>query len=828
MFEKVIRYRLVIVLAWAGATLFLALQLPGLRLEPDTEAYVPDDHPVRTFWQQAEDDFGLGRNILVALEADGERGVFTPGIIGAIARLTDRLQALPSVEEGAVTSISTVDVIEGTEAGLEVEPLFEQAPSTQAEVDRLRERVFRNPVLLDRLVSRDGAVAMILVKSFHGHGTDPLEVWEQVEEILADTRIPGARLLPAGTVVIEHTYGRQMSQDLARLVPLALLAVLVVLFFCFRTISMPRLALRITMGCVLVGTWQWVQQGQFDPLPLLLIGVALAMLTVRGVLLPLLVVAVSVTWAFGVQAMFDLPIYIAGTMVPPLLMAIGCADGIHILDRYVHHSSDGGENKSIVVRTMKEMWRPVVLTSVTTAAGFGGLIAGNMTVYRVFGFSVALGVLVAMACSLTLLPALLSWLRLPSTSVSRSNEVLLPRTLGRLGGWLETHRLGVVRGFVVVVLLGVAGASTLRIDYSWVESLKEGTPVLEAERILRKRHGGTVPLHLLVDSGVDGGVKEPEVMLAIDTVLTRLAEKEYVGDTRSLVEYVKRMNQAMNEDRPGELRVPDTRELIAQYLLLYTMSASPDEFDEMVDYNYRRANATVLLRTDSLAVIHDVHREAEALLDEHVRPLVEQANVTGSASMLKIVMDNVFYSQVWSVSVAGVLIFLAMAVLFRSVADAIICMMPSTFTAVVNFGVMGAAGVPLGPEKAMITAIALGIGIDYSIHLMSRFRALVARAADVRAATIEAMHSTGRAIVFNGAVVVMGFMVLAFSSSPSNAEFGRLIAANMALSCLGALTVLPAALAMHWHREKRREAAGYPEDSVATESLVEAERGHAA
>jgi Cu/Ag efflux pump CusA len=107
---------------------------------------------------------------------------------------------------------------------------------------------------------------------------------------------------------------------------------------------------------------------------------------------------------------------------------------------------------------------------------------------------------------------------------------------------------------------------------------------------------------------------------------------------------------------------------------------------------------------------------------------------------------------------------------------------------------MALFGIPLGPDKAMISAIALGIGIDYSIHLMSCFRDEVVAGATIYEAIVESMRTTGRAILFNALVVVAGFLVLAFSQSPSNATFGAMIAANMAIACVAALTLLPAAL----------------------------------
>jgi len=291
-----------------------------------------------------------------------------------------------------------------------------------------------------------------------------------------------------------------------------------------------------------------------------------------------------------------------------------------------------------------------------------------------------------------------------------------------------------------------------------------------------------------------GGIQDPDLLRGIDEALAEVAAHPKVGDTRSIAEYIKRMNQAMNEDRPEELRVPGSRNLVAQYLLLYTMSGDASEFDDMLDYDYQSAQLGVLLRSDWLRDMNEVFALAEDALDRHVRSLGATATITGSAMITKTVFDEILDSQVSSLGMATVLVLVFLTVLFRSVRDAAICMVPPLFTGIANFGGMALIDLPLGPMEAMVGAIALGIGIDYSIHLMSGLRDTIKRDVAPDDAIVEVMRTTGRAILFNGMVVVAGFSVLAFSRSPSNASFGLQIAVNMALCCSAALLLLPALL----------------------------------
>jgi predicted RND superfamily exporter protein len=807
-FTAIVRFRAPILVATAAVTAVLAMQIPNLRMDPDTEAYVPEGHPIRTYWTEAKEEFGLGRDILVAIESRHPDGVFTPEILGGLEELTEALKFVDGVSMSEVRSLSDSEAMLGTDDGLDVQPFFDEVPQTREEALAVREMVFDNPVYLDRLVSRDGTIAVIHVRVHHDGEDRPSEVSHRISQLAESFEIPDARILVAGNPTVEYVYGRQMAEDLGRLIPLALFAVIVILFLCFPSISYRSLLVRAAVAGVAVYALQSVGGAELPLTTIAMIALAIAMLSARGVFLPTLVVAVSVIWTWGIQAFLDLPIYIAGTLVPPLLLAIGAADGIHVMERYIDKARTDPEAdaKTLVIDSMHELWRPICLTSVTTAVGFGSLMVGQMAVYRVFGFTTAFGILAAMFASLTVLPAVLSWLPRPVGERRPAAEAAIGRILVRAAEWVEGHRNLVAGSGLALFVFFCASSLGLRVAYSWIESLAPETQVLEADRVLRSRHGGTMPMNVIVRAPEADGIKEPELLRGMDNALAEMAEDAYVGDTRSIAEYIKRMAQAMNEDREEEFAIPNSRELVAQYLLLYSMSGDPVEYDDLIDYDYQAANLSVLLRTDQLAVVGRQVRRMEAALDKHVRSLGASATITGSAMIQSTVLNMILTSQIYSLATACVLVMVFMSILFRSIRDAAICMIPVAFTGAVNFGGMAVLDIPLGPDKAMVSAIALGIGIDYSIHLMSKFHDTLAEGMTVYQGIVEAMRTTGRAILFNGAVVVAGFSVLGFSVAPSNASFGFMIASNMAVSCFAALTILPAVLTLVGHFEMKRAA----------------------
>jgi len=809
----VVRRPLVVLALVAAVTAGFASQIPHLELDPDTEAFIPKGHPIRVYWSAAKERFDVGKDIFVGIVADGPDGVFTPDILAGIAALTEGLEALPTVMPGDVKSLSASDAILGSSTGLDIEPFFETAPRTREEAAAVREKVFENDVYLDRLVSRDGSIAAIIVQAHDAYDASspyphPVKVFHEVREYVEEHPIPGTHSVVGGNTSIEAAFGRQMTADLANLIPTALMVVVITLFLCFRRGPVWPVAARAALLFVLLFFWaRWNDSGA-SPQHLGMAATILAMLTVRGVLLPALVVTLALVWTWGAQAMMGMPIYISGTLIPPIILAVGCADGIHILERYFDEARATTDKRTAIVTTMTALWRPVVFTSLTTAIGFGSLVFASMTVYQVFGFTAAFGILAAMLLSTTLLPACLALLPLPAVGERELGRDFAVDALGRLGAAVVRHRRATLASFGILTVVLLAGVARTRVDYSWAEMLEPGSPTLEADRLLRTRHGGSMPMNLVVTAAEPDGIKDPELLRAVDRVLAELSKHPAVGDTRSIAEYIKRMNEALNENRPEERRIPDDRELIAQYLLLYAISGDPSELDDMVDYDYQRAHAGVLLRSDWLSDMSDVIARTEQLLDQYVRPLGADAVVTGSAMIQHTVFDLIISSQVSSIALATVVVALFMLVLFRSFTVALLCMVPPAFAILANFGVMGLLGMPLGPTESMVGAIALGIGIDYSIHLVSRLREMQANGGTIEADIVGVMHTTGRAILFNASVVVAGFAVLALSKTPSNAAFGWQLAANMILCSIAALVLLPALLNTIAGERPARSATG--------------------
>jgi hypothetical protein len=277
--------------------------------------------------------------------------------------------------------------------------------------------------------------------------------------------------------------------------------------------------------------------------------------------------------------------------------------------------------------------------------------------------------------------------------------------------------------------------------------------------------------------------------------LQKYAEQHpLVGDSLSIAEYLKRMNKVINEDKEAFNRVPDSQDLIAQYLLLYSISGDPDDFDNVVDYEYKDANVSIQMKSDSGEDIADVFSYLAPRVNELFDDFLLKSVLTGRAKMTLLVVNNVIRDQLQSFVIAIIAVFMITSVMFRSVRIGLIAIVPISIASMANFGLMGLLGLPLQVATTFSACVGIGIGIDYTIHFFAKYRRLTAKGLTGAEANVQTMQTSGRAIFFNAVVVAFGFLVLMWSNSPPNRNMGILVSLNMATSFLGAMTVLPCVL----------------------------------
>jgi len=731
---------LVIGLVGVITLLFLAA-IPRLTTLADFKEYISKGDPAIAAMDRAEERYGSQTFFMVAIET--EDTVFKAETLEKIKEMQREFEGIIGVDE--VTGPLNAQVITGTEAALVVGPAApnKEVPRTPEEMEEYKQRVLNSRMLKDYIIASDGKAAAISIKL--KPDADEQAVAKQVVAIVEEYEGP-ERIYIAGLPYMHAILNETMSKDLMILLPVVILVIIVVLYLSFGSL--------------------------------------------RGVLLPLLVVSLSVIWAMGAMALLHVPITLISFILPVILMAIGIAYGIHVLARYYEELAQGKSKREAVVETARQMLSPVVMAGLTTMAGFLSFSSSFLIPQRQFGIFTALGVFAAMVLSLSLIPALLTLL--PNPKRGPAQEGPLSRVL-HFFNWLVARHKKMILIIAVVVFIAMAfGTSLVRVETSEKEFLGEDHPVVQALSVMDNHFSGSEQVLIEIDTGKRDGLKDPALLKRIVTLEEWLKTKPEVkiNKTISLADLVREMNQKFHADDPSYYVIPDDRRLVAQLLLLFTFQGG--DLGNMALGDFSAGEVTGFYRAVGSSAIVKLDREVQEYLQRNFPDV--RVEMVGSTRVAASFLSKIVNSQILNLLSSFIAAGLIVVLLMGSLTAGMLSLIPLMMTVIINFGMMGFSKKPLDIATLMVSAIAIGMGIDYAIHFISRFQREFRPGRDVELALRRTFQTTGRGITYNALALALGFGVLLFSTFKGTANFGLLVAMTMIISMVSAFTVIPAIL----------------------------------
>jgi hydrophobe/amphiphile efflux-3 (HAE3) family protein len=720
------------------------------KLETDLNEYMPSTHPAFAFSDEAEALFGIEDMILIAIEHPVS--IFNEGTLTKIRDITmDLPQSFPEISEGTVTSLYTADNITGSDWGLEVESFYSDGvPNTAEELQEMQDKVVSNEMIYGRNVSKDATATLIIAEI--DPESDSQDLQKRLKAYAQQWEGPETIYI-AGRPIVEGALAELGPADMARMFPIVMVVMIGVLLLLLRSI--------------------------------------------RDTIINMIIVLIGTVAAFGGMALFGVPVYAVDTMIPVMLIAIGVAYGIH-MHNAIHHAIQQNpaiQKRELVDTVLKAMVRPVFMAALTTAIGFFALMTSQVLPVRYFGLFSAIGVMTEMVLALLLFPASIYLLGIPKKGKETVDEMVDDEEKSPWYGKNGWGRFIMKKPALIVVIaigiaaFGVFGTQKVWIDTSFLANFEEDSEIVVTDNFVNTKFGGTSSLNVILTAEEEQVFKDPAILQAMDRMQSDILEDPMVGAAFSLTDFIKRMNKVMNEDDEAFSRIPDERELVAQYLLLYEFSGDPETLETVIDYEYMNANITFQLKSDSSAVMSDII----AVIETH-RSSFESLGVTvryaGCGYKAFVFSELLLEGQIVSLVLSFGIVALLLALLFKNILIGIVGTIPIAITAVVNFGVMGLFDIPLSSATALISSIAVGIGVDYAIHLIEHYRNRRLEDFTIREATFATIRHTGRAIIYNAIAVMGGFAVLVFSVFPPNRQVGTLIVLNMATSAIGTLSIL--------------------------------------
>ncbi len=772
--------------------------------------FYPGDTTYQSY-EQYRDDFGSDEIAYIGYEVSGlEHG---PWNVVAMERLVEMTEAfedeVPFLYE--VTTLANAELTVGNEDGIEITKIQDEWPLTQEELLELRSAYLKKPMLVGGIIDEDADFAAIIIEMDRS-STDPPEQIVAPPEQQPFPDDPGnlENLYPQVTdakifEILErpdyHDYEFWVSGD----VPLNA-------YFNRILFVEPVLLLLIAVGVIAVI-------------------LALAFRSMLAVVSPIAVVLLGVLATVAIMALIGWDISMGFTGTPTLLTAIGVAHSVHILSEFRSRMSEGSDRRSALVETMGLVGMPCLLTSITTAVGFASMSFVPIKSLAQGGIIDAIGVLLTFVLSMTVLMSVLSidWLR-PFRRRAAEAEPSAPIVDGAAkgGDWIQSVLAAVARIniehtgrllaiFAVFLVACLVGAMRIEVDSNYLKDFWPSSWFYEATVKVDSEMGGTTNVVYLFDAGEDDAIKEPAVLREIDRLQQNANQEDWlVTKTYSIVDIVKDLNQAFHGDDPAYYAIPETRQEIAQYLLLYESSGG-EEAEEYVTSDYRRANLELRLKMDRTAAMQELVRDLDASLEN---PPLEKTEVslTGIGALWLVLMDYIVSSQIQGLTIAFSVITLFMVLLFRSFKIGLISMVPNLAPVLLALGAMGWTGISLDYNKATIAAIALGISVDDTIHLMTRLHHEFGVHGNYKKALREAMGDVGRALVITSIALVLGFLAMSFSELRSQAFYGILLASALVTALIADFFFMPALVLRFKPFGPEGEGAG----RAAREELAEA------
>lgn len=665
-----------------------------------------------------------------------------------------------------VNSLATLDNILAEGQTLVVDPIYEEVPTTQDGLDRLRLAVTQNALFDGVLYDDSERFTGIFIELAIDDDDSPalIRLYAAILDVLGSHPGPEKHYV-AGFPIVSATWDSVMTSDLEKLFPVVLLLVLGCLWASFRMLL--------------------------------------------GMLAPLLVAVMSIVLTISLQALLGIPINFISNLLPVFLISIAVADSIHIFSEYRDRLAEGVAPKTAVVTTIGNLLTPIAITSITTAIGFWALAYTELWQIRDFGIFVGVGAIVAMALSLLLLPALLA--AFPPRAPFRSRpSTRLDRAV--LSGLVRVSRLSLRRPRTVLVTvatalgLSIAGAASLTVENDSISYFAEETPLVKSTQRIERHFSGTYPLNIVLRANTTGEpFKDPTKLQKIESLHQLLDADPLVGRTQSLVSLIKRINLVLHEGDPAYDRLPETvesinghrvsgRDQVAQFALLYE-SGGGDILDDVVDSRFETAHLLAVLRTTSSSEIGRLIKRVQAW---HAESFARDAEIAFAGNSVISVAHGteMVRGLVSSLLLSSVLITALLALVFRSVWLGMLGILPLLCTVVLNFGLMRILNLTLNPGTVVVSSIAIGIGVDYSVHYLARLTRAREGTGSGDEAVLRTVTDCGKAIVYNALTVGVGFLALTLSGFEPLVTMGVLIFTTMIISAFATLVVLPAALSL--------------------------------
>ena len=739
------------------AALLMLAATAGARFITVTNDYLVlfrDDNPQLLAFQALENTYSATDRALIAV-APREGSVFTREALGAVVELTDAAWVAPySSRVDSLTNYSHSEAL--GQDDLVVAPLVEDASAlSDAGLARVETIALEATEIVGRLVSRDGRTAGVVINFVlpENHDQAVIEITEYLDPLLdqARARHPGIDYYMTGDIALNHAFAEATADDLQTLTPIVFLIIVVV---------------TALLLCSILGT---------------------------AAIVAVIVFAVSTT--MGLAGWIGVEFSPTSSGVPIIVTVIAVADSIHIVTAVLLGIRRGLDRNAAIVEAFQINTYPIFLTSVTTAIGFLSLNSAESPPFHDLGNYVALGVLFAFVYTMTLLPALLALLPLRARLPLRALRFQSGQSacFDRLADFVIARRTVLLWSIAAVVVVLATGVPRIELSDNLTQYFDERYEFRRDSDYIAENLTSLDRLEYSLGSGHEGGITDPEYLRAVDALAGWFREQPEVTYVQSFPDIMKRLNKNMHSDNPAFHRLPEDRELAAQYLLLYELSLPfGTDLNDRIDI---AKSATRLVVSTSISwsrELRELDERAQVWFRANAPGLATEAS--GLSIMSAHVSQRSIDSMLGGTALAMVLISFILIFIFQSIRIGLVSLVPNFIPAIMSFGLWGYLVGHVGIASSVVVAIVFGIIVDDTIHFLSKYLKGRREGLSAAEAVRSGFHTVGQALLTTTVVLSAGFMTFATSGFEVSWSLGLLVTMTIVLALIADFLLLPTML----------------------------------
>ncbi|MDP2179641.1 RND family transporter [Methylicorpusculum sp.] len=730
-------------------TLFIVSALTAgvakLDFKTDYRVFFGPENPQLIAFNAIQNTYNKSDNVMFVIEPENG-DIFTPEGLQIIADLTQKAWQIPYTSR--VDSITNFQNTLSIEDDLVVSDLVAKPDQLNiSDIETIKQIALNEPLLANRLISLKGHVSGInvTVQLPDNNALAAMEVTEKARELATSItkKHPDIKIHLTGIVMMNNAFIEAAMHDNMTLAPLMFGVVILVLWLCFRSIS-------ATLAVVVL-------------------------------------ILLSIAPALGLFGWMDNSLTLASAPAPIIILTMAVADCVHFLASMLHHLRNGLDKKAAIQDSLRINFQPMFLTSITTAIGFLSLNFSDAPPYRDLGNVVAIGVVCAFILTVTFLPAFMTLLPVRT----KFTHDLGHSNFNKLAQFVIHRRKFLLVANVVIAITFSVFAGQNELNDELVKYFDETIEFRKATDFLNQNMGGIYTIELAVNSGETGGINEPKFLNEIESLSKWLRNQPEVVHVNTLTDTFKRLNKNMHGDDNNFYKLPEERNLAAQYLLTYEMSLPYGlDLNDQVNLDKSSTRIIATLREMSSIEMLELEDRIRQSLTTHYQEL--DVAIASPGLMFSHIGKRNIISLIGGAFLALTVISFILIAAFRSVKLGLISLIPNLAPAGIAFGVWGLINGQINLGLSIVAGMTLGIVVDDTVHFISKYeRARKEGQLSCEDAVRHAFSTVGNAMWITSAVLVCGFIVLSFSHFSLNAGMGQLTALTITIALLMDLLFLP-------------------------------------